>query len=280
MSNALLGLMAAWPLLGPTAAASPGAPVLTPLSPPAAAVGREYELPASFTNRRTLSHFFSNAGRNVAGLWSAESGRPLLIGAFATGVATFGDHRAQRYFEQNPMTTLGSAGGKSGGAALVAGGSLALLGLSQTVGGDRFRAAAYDTTQAVLVNSLYTFALKSTTHRWRPDGSNRMSFPSGHTSNAFAIATVWSKQYGTRAAVPGYLLASLVGVSRMATQKHHFSDVVAGATLGYLVGSSVVRGDGGRAGRQDERRLSLGMDGGPSGDGVGLALRIDLSRRH
>jgi hypothetical protein len=241
---------------------------------------RTFEIPAAPPgDRRTLSNFFGNAGRNVRGVWSGGSVRPLIIGASFAGLAAFADHPAQRYFETNPMRDLGRAGSKSGGAAIVAGCSLALLGLSQTVGGDRFRAAAYDTSQAVLVNTLYTFALKSSTRRWRPDESNRMSFPSGHTSNAFAIATVWSKQYGTSAAVPGYLLASLVGVSRMASQKHHLSDVVAGATLGYLVGSSVARGDGGPV-QPKERRFSLALDGGPSGDGMGLALRIDLSRRH
>lgn len=279
MANPLLVVMAAWPLLGAAPATDSGAPALSPLSPPAAA-GREYALPTSFTNRRTLSHFFSNAGRNVVGLWSRDSSGAMFVGTIATGLATFADHPAQQYFESNPMPGLTRAGARSGGMAVVAGTSLALLGLSQTVGGDRFRAAAYDTTQAVLVNTLYTFALKSTTHRSRPDASDRLSFPSGHTSNAFAIATVWSKQYGMKAAVPGYLVASLVGVSRMAGQKHHLSDVVAGATLGYLVGSSVVRHDGGRVDSGDRRRLSLGLDGGPSGDGVGLALRLELPHRH
>ena len=54
----------------------------------------------------------------------------------------------------------------------------------------------------------------------------------------------------------------------------------AGATLGYLVGSSAVRVNGGAARDVKERRLSLGLDSGPSGDGVGLALNIDLGRRH
>ena len=58
------------------------------------------------------------------------------------------------------------------------------------------------------------------------------------------------------------------------------SDVVAGAALGTIVGRSVVRGDGGTAGEARERRWSLGLDDGPSGDGVGLALKFDFSRRH
>jgi membrane-associated phospholipid phosphatase len=278
MPNALLGLMAAWPLMGPAVPTLADSSALTPLSP-AAPLGREYDLPGSFNDRRTLSHFFSNAGRNVTGVWHGENSRALLVGAFATGLATFGDHHTKSYFQHHPMNGFGSAGAFSGGAAFTAGASLALLGLSQSnVGDSRFRAAAYDTSQAVLVNTAYTFALKSATDRSRPDGSDTLSFPSGHTSNAFAIATVWSRHYGTRAAVPGYLLAGMVGVSRMAIHRHHLSDVVAGAVLGTLVGRSVVRGNGGTAGEAKERRWSLAIEGGPSGDGVGLALKLDLSR--
>jgi membrane-associated phospholipid phosphatase len=41
--------------------------------------------------------------------------------------------------------------------------------------------------------------------------------------------------------VPSYALAGLVGASRLSQNKHYLSDVVAGATLGYIVGRTVVR---------------------------------------
>jgi hypothetical protein len=277
MSNALVGLLAAWPLMGPTVPPPSDAAILTPDSVARVAAVRAVPLvprPAE----RSLSQFFPNAARNSVRMWSGDNTRPFLVGAGAAGLSRLLDTRAERYFENNRMYDLGRVGGKSGDAGLVVGSSLAMLGLSQTVGGERFRAAAYDTTQAVLVNTFYTFALKSTTQRWRPDGSNRMSFPSGHTSNAFAIAAVWSGQYGARAAVPGYFLAGMVGASRMASQKHHLSDVVAGAAVGYLVGTTVSRNNGGRAEPRKEPRLSLGLDSGPSGDGLGLSLSVNLFR--
>jgi membrane-associated phospholipid phosphatase len=280
MTNALIGLLAAWPLMGPTTTPlSAGAPVLEPAAAPQLRTVGPLELAPARGGQRTLSQFFPGAARNTVRMWTGDNARPFLIGAGAAGLGSLFDTRARRYFEQNPMHDLGTIGGHSGNVGLVVGSSLAMLGLSQSVGGERFRAAAYDTTQAVLVNTFYTFGLKSTTHRWRPDGSNQLSFPSGHTSNAFAIATVWSRQYGARAAVPGYFLAGLVGVSRMASQKHHLSDVVAGATLGYLVGSTVSRGNGGRVEPRREPRFSLGVDSGPSGDGVGLSLSLNLFRR-
>ena len=38
--------------------------------------------------------------------------------------------------------------------------------------------------------------LKQTTNIERPDGSNRHSFPSGHTATAFMTATMLNKEYG------------------------------------------------------------------------------------
>jgi membrane-associated phospholipid phosphatase len=44
--------------------------------------------------------------------------------------------------------------------------------------------------------------------------------------------------------VPAYALASAVAVSRLQRNKHYLSDVMAGATLGYIVGRTVVRVNG------------------------------------
>ncbi len=59
------------------------------------------------------------------------------------------------------------------------------------------------------------------------------SFPSGHTSYAFATATALSLQYPKwYVIVPGYLWASSVGYSRMNLGVHYPTDVLAGALLG------------------------------------------------
>ena len=71
--------------------------------------------------------------------------------------------------------------------------------------------------------------------------------------------------------MPAYAAAGLIGVSRMAKGAHHLSDVIAGAALGQVVGRTVARGGDGRASR---RRLVLVPDGGPAGDGLGLALSL------
>lgn len=68
------------------------------------------------------------------------------------------------------------------------------------------------------------------------------SFPSGHTTLAFAAATVYAMEYGNKKWVPvfAYSAASLIGLSRMTENKHWATDVLAGAALGYLSGRQVV----------------------------------------
>jgi membrane-associated phospholipid phosphatase len=68
------------------------------------------------------------------------------------------------------------------------------------------------------------------------------SFPSGHTTVAFAAATVFALEYKHRPWIPifCYSVATLIGVSRITENKHWATDVLAGAGLGYLVGRQVV----------------------------------------
>lgn len=68
------------------------------------------------------------------------------------------------------------------------------------------------------------------------------SFPSGHTTVAFAAATVFAMEYRDRPLVPviAYTAASLIGLSRITENAHWTTDVLAGAALGFLTGKQVV----------------------------------------
>ncbi|BAS26635.1 phosphatase PAP2 family protein [Limnochorda pilosa] len=67
------------------------------------------------------------------------------------------------------------------------------------------------------------------------------SFPSGHTSSAFALATVLAGRYPDGAVV-WYALAAGVGLSRIYTGDHWPSDVLAGAAVGHLAGRAALEG--------------------------------------
>jgi membrane-associated phospholipid phosphatase len=99
-----------------------------------------------------------------------------------------------------------------------------------------------------------------------PDGSRQgnFSFPSGHTANTFAAATVLERHLGLRASVPAYILASYVGLSRLHDNRHFASDVVFGAATGMVIGRSVTW-----HGRQFYASAGLG----PGGRGISVTAR-------
>ena len=79
-----------------------------------------------------------------------------------------------------------------------------------------------------------TFILKYTVNEKRPDSSSTDSFPSGHTSRAFAGASFIHMRYGFEYAWPAYLGAIFTGYSRLEARAHHPIDVIAGALLGTI----------------------------------------------
>ena len=91
-------------------------------------------------------------------------------------------------------------------------------------------------SESYAVNMAATAALKLVTRRLRPDGSGRDSFPSGHTSASACVAAHLNRRYGAAAGLPAAAAALIAGASRLQHQRHWFSDVLAGALLGGLIG--------------------------------------------
>jgi membrane-associated phospholipid phosphatase len=98
---------------------------------------------------------------------------------------------------------------------------------------------------ALVVNAVATQSLKLMVNRDRPfvtyptlinaykTSETNQSFPSGHTSTAFAFATAVSLENKKWYVVaPSFLYAGAVGYSRMYLGEHYPSDVLAGAAVG------------------------------------------------
>jgi undecaprenyl-diphosphatase len=93
---------------------------------------------------------------------------------------------------------------------------------------------------AVVAADLITSAIKAVVPRHRPfehqigPSMRTHSFPSGHTSTSFAAATMLAILV-PRFRVAFFVLATLIGLSRLYNGVHYPTDVLAGALLGVLV---------------------------------------------
>jgi membrane-associated phospholipid phosphatase len=248
MARAIL-LVLAFATAGPAAAlaeapaAAAPAPAVTnaaaevaqagPAGPPERAVAVRHD------GRRTMGRLPANLGWGFVGVFHKDNLVPFLVGGAAAGGAALVDDDV-RSSVANPDSGFGKALETAGGwptSVLVVG----LFTAGRFADGSRFRAMSYDLLDATVVNFGYTELLKVTVGRERPDGSDNKSFPSGHASNAFTLATVAERHYGWKVGVPAYAVAAAISYSRIVRDKHYLSDVVAGATLGYIVGRTVVR---------------------------------------
>ncbi|MDF2455713.1 MAG: hypothetical protein K0R51_1706 [Cytophagaceae bacterium] len=91
--------------------------------------------------------------------------------------------------------------------------------------------------QAQVLTSVATLALKNYTREERPNGSDNLSFPSGHTAQAFMGAALFDAEYPGQLKglkIGMYTLAGLTGMFAMMNDRHWANDVLFGAGLGIL----------------------------------------------
>jgi membrane-associated phospholipid phosphatase len=171
-------------------------------------------------------------------------------------------------------------------------GSAAFYGVGRARRDPAMSDVSLHTFEAVAATGVLTTAIKLVAGRARPyvDTSNPhnfgfmrgrtsdayQSFPSGHTSTAFAAATALTAEAGEwrprdRWIVGGvtYTLATLTGISRIYNNYHWASDVMAGAALGTVTGLAVVRYNHIHENNAVDRRLI------PKG-GVGIPIIVSF----
>jgi len=133
----------------------------------------------------------------------------------------------------------------SGSVDWISGGvPLAVLAYGYIEKNKTIRNNGYELIIAMAINAGITQVMKVGFNRTRPSDtypndvfvrsvSHDKSFPSGHTSQAFALATTLTLQYHRwYVSLPAYLYAGCVGYSRMYLGKHYPTDVLAGAAVG------------------------------------------------
>jgi membrane-associated phospholipid phosphatase len=89
--------------------------------------------------------------------------------------------------------------------------------------------------KAEALSMALVYGLKYSTAMMRPDSSNRLSFPSGHTAFAFTAATILHREYGERSiwySIGGYTTATAVALMRVWQDRHWVPDVLVSSAIG------------------------------------------------
>ena len=143
----------------------------------------------------------------------------------------------------------------------------------------RLQDAAFTSLEAAIYAHTFASVLKGLAGRARPrrlEGpydfepfSSQKSFPSGHTTLAFALVTPWVAYYPGPATYALFGLTTGTAVARVVGGNHWSSDVVAGAAIGILTGYAL-------ANRHKRHPDGLSVSPTVSPDGAGLALRLSF----
>lgn len=120
---------------------------------------------------------------------------------------------------------------------------------------------------SVAASQLIVTGLKEAFPEWRPDRSDRKSFPSGHTSMSFAAAATLFNREGASAGLPALAVATFVGVARVQADKHHWYDCLAGAAIGSASGFLITR-------ERPDRQVAFIPWGDTRSAGVAFAMRF------
>ena len=100
------------------------------------------------------------------------------------------------------------------------------------------KARAQTMIEALSVTGVVTMGLKAIRNNDSPNGKN-WAWPSGHAASSFTVASVLDEFYGPKVGIPAYVLASLISYRMLDTGDHWTSDIVFGATLGWVVGHTI-----------------------------------------
>ena len=195
----------------------------------------------------------------------------LLLGVFALGTAVIApidkqiasrlqDPAAQEnrflHYSATGFRLLGDPGSAITG--------LGIYAVGRIDGQRRVQALGLHTVEAILFANMMTGAIKYVAGRQRPfvditnpydfqlwrgfRGDTYRSFPSGHSTTAFAFASAltretqfWWPHAAFYVGTVFYGGAALVGASRIYNNMHWASDVMAGAAIGTVMGLKVVK---------------------------------------
>lgn len=195
--------------------------------------------------RRVVRHNTTSSGLDVADGFS-RFGSPAGLLALNAGVIGIGTWRESSVGDRR----LKEAGWISLEAEVFA--VVATLALKQIIGRSRpgteqgattFRPLQSDggaTSPITVFQEVTSPVRQKSSGQFRPFGGSG-SFPSSHASASFAVAAVFADRFEASVGWVSYGFASAVAASRVYSDDHFLSDVVAGSLLGWGMGQFLSR---------------------------------------
>ena len=197
-------------------------------------------------NTNRLKGYLSHYYHGIRNTWDLKYQKPILIaGSVLIPISLLLDNQVQSYaqkhgFYSDNISRIGDLYGHRWGYYT----TLAVIittGITTDQSWQRTLSNTGLLVESILTTSAVTSIIKTISHRQRPNGRGYLSYPSGHTSSAFALAAVIKYLYGKYPGCLAYGMAAFVASSRINDNKHYFSDVISGALLGTLIGRSFTR---------------------------------------
>jgi hypothetical protein len=188
--------------------------------------------------------------------WDTQDWKELAwAGVAVAGTAVFVDRPMRDFMRKQTQgnTFLNDIQNFGQSYAFGVMGGFYVVGLA--AGSEKTVQVGEDLISASLISATINQTLKVAVNRYRPRDdklsdnyqgytglNNNSSFPSGHTTEAFTLASVLASSYEDDpwVAYSVYSIAGMVGVARMYLDAHWASDVVTSAFIGTWVGKGIV----------------------------------------
>jgi hypothetical protein len=221
----------------PSAAGS--VPQAIPQKTPASPVSAPEKIGVQLSQTTSLHSLVHDTLQDVKHLPSLQS---LLI-ASVGGAAALAVHPADKSVNSHLSghNDLFAPGAVIGNTGTLVGAAFGTWGFGKMLGSHDASHLGLDGLRAIGLSEMMLQSLKYTVRRERPDHSSGYSFPSGHSADTFALATVIERHAGFGWSLIGYAAASYVAMSRLHDNVHYLSDVVFGAAVGSIAGTTITR---------------------------------------
>lgn len=191
------------------------------------------------------SSWSQTAWENMKSPVTTDAKYALLGGsALLAGVLIFEDQlidpTQEESVEHKPLGKYSKVGDLAGQLVPNAVYTLGMLSYGYFQSDQKALLRSYNMFQSTLYAVFVTTVLKFTVREPRPTNSNeRTSFPSGHTTSAFAFASYVGCRHSWPWGLAAYAMAGFVGYSRINDNRHYLHDVIAGATIGESFGLGI-----------------------------------------